>query len=258
MATTAVAAMTTLHRAVRTWDRVSLFVTPSEFARGTFEKAGFSRGRIRVKPNFLARDPLPGAGSQGYAVFAGRLAQEKGLRTLLQAWRLLRRPMPLKIVGDGPLREELAAMAGGQSTIELLGMQPAEAVYALMGEASFVIVPSECPETFGRVVIEAFAKGAPVVASAIGALPELVEHGRTGLLFRPGDPEDLAANIDWLLTHPAEASRMRREARAEFLAKYTADRNYQMLMEIYESVLAGKPSEAQPVARAAHAAGHAD
>jgi glycosyltransferase involved in cell wall biosynthesis len=141
--------------------------------------------------------------------------------------------------------------------VAALGQRPSDAVYELMGEAAFLVFPSECYETFGRVAIEAFAKGTPVIASDIGAIPELVKHGRTGLLFRPGDPDDLAAKVEWFLSHPAEAARMRTEARAEFLAKYTAERNYQALMEIYESVTQGREAVARPAAAAAHAAGHA-
>lgn len=124
------------------------------------------------------------------------------------------------------------------SNVEWLGHKSPKEVYELMGNASFLIFPSEWYETFGRVAIEAFAKGTPVVAANIGAVGEITDHGRTGLHFRPGDPQDLAAKVEWLLSHPEELARMRREARAEYEAKYTAERNYQMLMEIYEGVLA--------------------
>ena len=107
----------------------------------------------------------------------------------------------------------------------------------MLKEASVLIFPSEWYETFGRVAAEAFATATPVIAADIGAVAELVEHGRTGLRFRPGDPEDLAAQVGWFLSHPEEHSRLRSEARAEFEAKYTAERNYQTLMKIYESTL---------------------
>ena len=117
--------------------------------------------------------------------------------------------------------------------MEWLGRLPQAEVYDLMGEATFLIFPSEWYETFGRVAIEAFAKGTPVIASNIGAIAELVDSGRVGLHFRPGDPEDLAAKVEWVLSHPAELAQMRREARIEFEAKYTAQKNYQRLIEIY-------------------------
>jgi glycosyltransferase involved in cell wall biosynthesis len=100
-----------------------------------------------------------------------------------------------------------------------------------------LVFPSQWYETFGRVAAEAFAAGTPVIATNIGAVAELVEHGRTGLKFRPGDPEDLATQVEWALSHPAELRRMRGEARAEFEAKYTAERNYLAMMEIYEAAL---------------------
>lgn len=85
--------------------------------------------------------------------------------------------------------------------------------------------------------IEAFSRGTPVVTSNIGAITELVEHKRTSMLFHPGDPTDLATQVEWLLTHPQQLHQMRHEARAEFEAKYTAEDNYKRLIEIYQSVL---------------------
>ncbi len=112
-----------------------------------------------------------------------------------------------------------------------------EEVYALMGEAIVLIFPSLWYETFGRVAVEAFARGTPVIAAKIGAIAELIANGQTGLHFRPGDSEDLAAKVEWALAHPGELARMRREARTEFEAKYTAKKNYQRLMEIYASAI---------------------
>jgi glycosyltransferase involved in cell wall biosynthesis len=131
-------------------------------------------------------------------------------------------------------------MAAELPGVEVLGPRKQEQVYALMGEASFLVFPSEWYETFGRVAIEAFASGTPVLASSLGAIAEVTIAGRTGLHFRPGDPEDLAAKVEWLWAHPAELRRMRLAARAEYEAKYTPDRNYEMLMEIYQQVLSSR------------------
>jgi glycosyltransferase involved in cell wall biosynthesis len=233
-----VTAMLTTHRVLRTWtEMVDAYVALTEFARRKFVEGGLPAEKMVVKPNFVYPDPGPGEGRGGYALFVGRLSPEKGVGTLLAAWERLDRPVPLKVVGDGPLREQVVEAPDRHPCVEYLGYRPAEEVHGLMKEASMLVFPSEWYETFGRVAAEAFATATPVIAADIGAIAELVEHGHTGLRFRPGDPEDLAAQVGWFLSHPEEHARMRREARAEFEAKYTAERNHQMMMEIYESAL---------------------
>jgi glycosyltransferase involved in cell wall biosynthesis len=236
-----IAAMLTVHRVLRTWtEMVDVYVALTEFARSKFIEGGLPAGKIVVKPNFVAPDPGRGQGGGGYALFVGRLAPEKGTGTMLAAWKRLGTRIPLKIVGDGPLRDRVVGAAARRSNVEWLGHRPVEEVHALMGKADMLVFPSEWYETFGRVAVEAFAVGTPVIAANIGAVAEIVEHGRTGLEFRPGDPEDLVTQVEWALSHPAELRRMRDEVRAEFEAKYTAERNYRALMEIYEAALERK------------------
>jgi glycosyltransferase involved in cell wall biosynthesis len=236
-----IATMLTVHRALRTWtEMVDVYVALTEFARNKFIEGGLPAGKIVVKPNFVAPDPGRGQGGGGYALFVGRLAPEKGTETMLAAWDRLGTRIPLKIVGDGPLRDQVVEAAARQSNVEWLGHRPVEDVHALMGKADMLIFPSQWYETFGRVAAEAFAAGTPVIAANIGAVAELVEHGRTGLKFRPGDPDDLVTQLEWALSHSAELRRMREEVRAEFEAKYTAERNYRALMEIYEAALERK------------------
>ncbi|WP_460361807.1 glycosyltransferase family 4 protein [Thermus antranikianii] len=238
LASLGVASMLALHRALGTWNLVDRFIALTEFARQKFVEGGLPAEKIVVKPNFVHPDPGPGEGKGGYALFVGRLSPEKGVRTLLRAWERLK-GIPLKIVGDGPLQAEMEDLVrgGGLEGVEMLGRRPREEVLGLMREAGVLVFPSECYENFPMTVAEAFACGLPVVASRLGAMAGIVEDGRTGLHFRPGDPEDLAAKVEWLLDHPVELARMRREARAEYEAKYTAERNYQLLMEIYGQAL---------------------
>lgn len=120
--------------------------------------------------------------------------------------------------------------------VEYLGSKNPEDVSILMSEAAFLVFPSQWYETFGRVAMEAFATGTPVLAANIGAIAEITDNGRTGLHFRPGDPSDLAAKVDWLLSHPEKLAQMRKEARREYELKYTAERNYEILMGIYNNV----------------------
>jgi glycosyltransferase involved in cell wall biosynthesis len=236
-ATGAVVAMLTVHRVLHTWlKQVNLFISLSEFARQKFIEAGFPNEKIIVKPNFVHPDPNIGEGRGGYALYVGRLSVEKGLDVLLAAWKCLKAPIPLKIVGDGPLAGQVVEATKQIPQVEWLGRKPMAEVYQLMGEAMFLIFPSKWYETFGRVAVEAFAKGTPVIAANLGAIAELVEHDRTGLHFRPGDAGDLAAKVEQVLTYPQQLWQMRREARTEFETKYTAKENYSRLMKIYSLV----------------------
>jgi glycosyltransferase involved in cell wall biosynthesis len=230
-----VAGLTAAHRALGTWTRaVDLYFTPSAFARGKFVQAGMDPARIAVKPNFIDPDPGPGTGAGGFAIFVGRLSQEKGIDTLLEACR--QAPLPLKVVGDGPLAERVQD-ACRDGRVEWLGHRPHEEVLRLVGEAACLVMPSTWYETFGRTILEAFARGTPVVASRLGAMAELVEDGRTGLLFTPGDPADLAGKVRRLLADPAALAGMRQTARREYEEKYTAEVNYRQLRAIYEDAL---------------------
>lgn len=233
-----VAATVSFHSLLGTWSQaVDVFIAYSRFAMDKFIQGGLPAEKLAFKTNFLHPAPQTGAGIGGYGLFVGRLSVEKGLGVMLDAWRQLGGKIPLKILGDGPMAGLVTEAVKEMPEIEWLGRIPLEEVYEVVGNAAFLVFPSEWYETFGRVAIEAFAKGTPVVASKIGAITELVAHERTGLHFRPSDPRDLADKINWLLAHPQALSRMRMEARAEFEAKYTAADNYKRLMEIYESAI---------------------
>jgi glycosyltransferase involved in cell wall biosynthesis len=236
LGTAAVAAMIATHRALRTWHRqVDAYVALNRFVRAKYIEAGLAAGRVHINPNFLTADPGPGDGEGGYALFAGRLSPEKGVGTLLAAWRQLARELPLKILGDGPEADQVAEAAAEHSNIEWLGWRSVAEVLALTGDARFVVVPSVCYESFNRTQLEAFAKGTPVLASRQGSMQAIVDHRRTGLLFTPNDPDDLVRQVRWLLDHPVAYAQMRRAARQEFEAHYTAKASHERLVRIYHA-----------------------
>jgi glycosyltransferase involved in cell wall biosynthesis len=240
-ASAVVAGLSAGHRALGTWTRaVDLYFTPSAFARGKFIQAGMAPDSVVVKPNFVDPDPGPGTGVGGYAVFVGRLSEEKGIATMLSAWQHLKSDVPLKVVGDGPLAEQVHTACQRDARIEWLGRRSPGEVLSIIGEAACLVMPSTWYETFGRTVVEAFARGTPVIASRIGALSELVDEGRTGLLFEAGDGAGLAAAVERLLANPGRLASMRQAARAEYERGYTAETNYRMLMGIYEEAMARK------------------
>lgn len=244
-ASAATAAMLSLHRAIGTFaGAVDAFITPTHFARRKFIDGGLPAEKIVVKPNFLEPDPGPGTGGGGYAIFVGRLSHEKGLDTLLEAWALCGDAARLKIVGDGPLAPQVKAAAERNKSIEWLGRREGDALMDLIGRADALIFPSNCYETFGRVAAEAFASGTPVIASGHGAPADIVDDGRTGFLFKPGDGADLAAKVRQVMPDRAMLSRMRDEVRREYLRKYTGARNFEMMMAIYQKARAGHPCHA--------------
>jgi glycosyltransferase involved in cell wall biosynthesis len=245
LASAVVAGMTTWHSLVGTWrQRVDLYFTLTQFARQKFIQAGWPADRIAVKPNFIAPDPGPGEGQGGYAIFVGRLSPEKGIHTLLDAWSKLPPGMPLKILGQGPLAADVEAFAREHQHVELLGHRALPEVLDLIGAARLLVMPSIWYETFGRTIIEAFARGTPVVASNLGAMAELVEDGVTGLRFTAGSANDLAEKVTTVWNHPL-LDAMRRACRREYELRYTADRNYEMLIDLYER--AGAQREATRV-----------
>jgi glycosyltransferase involved in cell wall biosynthesis len=236
-ATSVVAAMVALHRLKGTWKRsVDLYYTVSEFARQKLIQGGIPADKIAVKPNLVDPDPGMGRGCGGYAIFVGRLSPEKGLETLLAAWTQLGSDpdgLRLKIVGDGPLAPMVKQAAESNPRIEWLGSRSLTEVLKLVGDAAMLLMPSIWYETFGRTIIEAYATGTPVIASNLGAMAELVVNGETGLLFAPGNAADLVAKVRSLANDRARRSAMRRAARLEFEAKYTAESNYHLLMDLY-------------------------
>ena len=237
LASATVAAMISSHRALKTWlNQVNVFIALTQFAKQKLVAGGLPAEKILVKPNFIDPDPGVGSGQGNFALYVGRLSVEKGLDTLLEAWQTLPQPFSLKIVGDGPLADLVQQTASAVPTIEWLGRKPMAEVHRLMGEASVLIFPSKWYETFGRVAIEAFAKGTPVIASRIGAIAELIDDGKTGLYFEPANAQQLAQKVSWFLNNPANHLAMRQAARQRFLDHYTEETNYQQLISIYEKV----------------------
>jgi glycosyltransferase involved in cell wall biosynthesis len=240
-ATATVAIMLTVHRWSHTWTTcVDRYIAPSNFARRQFIAAGLPAEKVVIKPNFVYPDPGGRTEARDFVVYLGRLSEEKGLATLLSAWKLLDGRVPLMIIGDGPLRATLQAQADreGVSGVEFRGQLGRVEALALLKSARFLVLPSECYETFGLTIAEAYACGVPVIASSLGALGEIVEPGRTGLSFRAGNVSELTKKVSWAWKHPEAMVAMGRAARVSYETRYTATRNYEMLMEVYKAAIA--------------------
>jgi glycosyltransferase involved in cell wall biosynthesis len=227
----ALAVALTLHRSIGTFDRVAAFLAVSDFVQAKHIEAGFAAERIRVKPNFVA--PLPrrnGAGED--FLFVGRLSPEKGLDRLIGIWNSV--PARLVVVGDGPERARLQAAA--PETVEFHGAVDPGRVAGYLERARALVLPSICYEGAPRTVVEAFAAGVPVVANRNGALPTIVDHGRTGLLVDPSRPADWVMAVTAMLDDE-QARTMGEAAYREWQARYSPERGIEDLESAYGSVI---------------------
>ncbi len=242
--TAVVASMINSHRRRGTWENeVDAYISLTHFAKSRFVAGGLPDNLIHVKPNFVSKDSGTGEGNGGYILFVGRLSEEKGIRTLLRTWKDSDIGLTLKIIGTGPLSDQVKKVASLDHNIEYLGFLSQEEVKTHMKNAAATVVSSVWYETFGRVVVESFSVGTPVIASRIGALSELLSDGETGLLFEAGNSEDLKEKLHSFKKLSKERSgQMRANARRAFETKYNPAVNYSMLRDIYQFALDAKKS----------------
>lgn len=228
------AGMLTTHRVLGTYaSKVNRFIALNAFCRDKLIEGGLSHERIRIKPNFVDWQPPPRWDQRAGGLYLGRLTPEKGVDVLLRALKRLHRP-GLTAIGGGPMEGAVAEALGA----DYLGFLPLSEIWQHLARVSYMVVPSVWYEGFPRTIIEAFASGVPVIASRLGSLAEVVSDGRTGLLFNPGDDEDLAAKLAWAQSHPQDMVRMGQAARQEYESRYTPERNCVELLDIYRSAMA--------------------
>ena len=236
-ASAVVATMLVYHRARGTWQHdVDVFIAPTEFARDKLIEGGLPPAKIVVKPNFVewGGDALPlDAGERSYMLYVGRLSAEKGIRTLLAAWNSSAGLLPLRIVGDGPLRDEVLRVATTNPRIEWLGYQPAAQVQQLLRGARALVFPSECYEMFPLVLLEAYSTGLPVIGSRSGALQSIIHDGETGLLFATANPASLGEKVLWASENRDAMATMGKHAMAVYHEQYTGAVNYELLRAVY-------------------------
>lgn len=242
--------MVVLHRRLGTWQQqVDVFIALSESQRQLYLQAGWPEAKMRLKPNFIpvpsTQDAQKEAVPQlpaGACLYVGRLAVEKGLLVLLQAWQHCK--SPLYLVGTGPLQTELQQAAAQNPLIRPLGQQSASQVQALMQQADVLLVPSLGLESFGLVVLEAFWQRLPVLVAGHGGLADLVQHGQNGWHFKPGDAKDLAAQATFLLQNIGLRQKLAQAGWQSAQQHYLPEQNYQQLLSIYQQAIAQRSATA--------------
>jgi glycosyltransferase involved in cell wall biosynthesis len=226
-------ALQAVHRMLGTWKRyIAGYIALTESAKERFVRCGLPAEKIYVKPNFVFDSGSRKCGCGEYALFAGRLSAEKGIRVLSDTWNRLH-DIPLKVAGQGPLESVLA----NRDNIELLGWLNHEKLVDVIKGARFVVVPSDCYEQFPVAVIEAFCCGVPVLVSDHGAQAELVRNSGAGGLFTAGNASAMAAAAE-SMWHDDECCRsMGAAARRAYEHKYSPAENYRCLLDIYMKVI---------------------
>lgn len=248
--TALVAGMHTVHRMLNTWNgKVDAYLIAAEFYRRWFVEFGLPEERIHFCPLIVADSGPRNPGTIGdYALYAGRLAPELDIPTLLEAWKAL--DIPLKIRGSGPLEPEVRSAAAAQPNIELLPRLSAAEKTNLIRGARFLIWPAVGHyETCGPVATQAYACAVPVLAPKTGVAGERVIDGRTGIFFAPNDPADLARQVRWAWDHPEQMAEMGRNARQEYERRLSPDHILSHTLGVYRRLIERQSSVR---ARAAH------
>lgn len=182
------------------------------------------------------RIPEVGDTAENYFLFAGRVSREKGVRDLVETWLRHRPDATLRIAGDGPESRELQTMSKGHPGIRWLGRIDRENLLRQMEGATALLFPSRWYEGFPMTLVEAFSVGCPAIATDIGSQGEIVEEERSGLRVPVGDTLALAGAVQ-RLSDPALVQRLSEGARRQYLERYTPERNYSRLMEIYREAI---------------------
>ncbi|MEW6570930.1 MAG: glycosyltransferase family 4 protein [Nitrospirota bacterium] len=234
------AAESSVHSLLRTYvNNISYFIAPSLFLKNKMIEFGIPEKKIEYIPNFINGNVDYSSNTEDdYFLYLGKLLHVKGVFTLLRAFKNIKKSQ-LHIAGNGELRSELEdyAKKNNINNVRFLGHLNSEEMFKALKGTKFVVLPTECYENAPLAVLEAFANGKPVIGANIGGIPEMVIGEETGLLFEPGNHEDLRQKINYLLNNPSKVLEMGRNARQKVEKEYNAELHYQRLIALYEKVL---------------------
>ncbi len=222
------------HKWRGSYDGVDLFLAPSRFIADLVSQR-VPAEKIKVLHNGVDTDQfMPNYHDKGYGLYFGRLSKEKGVVTLLESHAGMKSSFPLKIVGTGPIAEELKRNYPG---VEFTGYQSGHQLADLISSAAFVVVPSECYENCSMVVLEAMAYGKPVIGSRIGGIPEQIEDGITGFLYKMGNQKELVEKMTRLAEDEGLRNRMGRAAREKLVKEYSLGEHNRKLLDTYQRII---------------------
>lgn len=230
-----------LHGWLRIYHLVDRFIVPNRFMETKLLGAGYpARKIVRLLNPLDLSEYVPSYEFGDYILYFGRIDPEKGVMTLLQAMKRLAN-LKLIVVGDGTQFEEISRWVGDNTVdnVELVGAKWGEALMPYLSQARLVVVPSTWYEPSPMVIYQALAMGKPVIGSNVGGIPDLLTQ-ETGLLFEPGDVEDLVDKIESLAFAPKRLRSMGRAARRWAEVNLDPERYYDSLMRLYLQVIEEK------------------
>lgn len=229
-----------VHKALQIYENVLYYyVSPSEFLAKKLEKWGYNKDKIKVLNNFIDLTRIsPNYNNQGYILYFGRLAQEKGILTLLEAIKGLPE-IKLKVVGIGPEEAELKDYLKKEDlkNVEFLGFKKGKELETLISNCAFVVMPSIWYENYPYSILESFAYGKPVIGSDLGGIPEMVLDNKTGLIFPAGDAKALKEKIERFYNSQELIAQMGKRARQFVEDNNNPEKHYQDLIKIYQEIL---------------------
>jgi len=235
-ATAVVVLMLVFHRLLGTWRRkVSRYIVLSDFCRQKFIEGGLPKALIAIRPNYVADPGANARVSRKGALFVGMLHSWKGCDVLLKAWDKVPGAEALTIVGDGPQSAVLKRMA--DSRVRFTGFLGAHETMQELQQARFLVFPSVWYEGMPRTLLEAMACGTPAIASRLGSMIDIVRDQKTGLLFDAGNADDLANKMKWAFDNSEAIGAMGKQARVEYLAKYTPEAAASALVGLYRELI---------------------
>ena len=215
--------------------RVDAYIALTSFSRSLFLRGGVPAEKLYVKPNFVAPDPGIGSERGNHFLFVGRFEEGKGIRVLMDAWRAVRNPPELRLIGSGPLQEEVSSFAADVPGVTVVGQVPRQRVLEELKAAYAVIAPALWYENFPLLVCEALATGCPVVAADGPNVREILQDGKAGVLFKSGSSDSLREAIEAARTTQPDLKARAAYGRGEYETKYCSDVNYETLMAVYQA-----------------------
>lgn len=230
-----VAILLRFHRLIGTYkNKIDKFLVLTRFAKDKFTINLLDENKVIVKPNSINFKKLT-KHDKRYALFVGRLSKEKGISLIIEAWKDF--DIPLLIAGDGPYSDDVEKLSDVNPNVTYLGSQSKDQIQELLSNASFLILPSLWYEGLPMTIIESFASSLPVLASNLGAMSSCIIDKVTGVHFEPGDVYDFKEKVKWMFNNPDKTKQMGINVRNEYEEKYTTEKNYELLMKIYNEVI---------------------